>query len=207
MVSHKIFGYSLLASAHLLSCLSDSEIKKIKSVILFGSVARGNAEEESDVDLFFDTDSPKKIQLFLRSKLNQAAEDFYLTNKALEFRLGGIENEISLKVGSLEEWPDLAQSISSNGIILYKKYTNKPPGLKSYSIFSWKKPGKSKGALLNKFYGYKVGKKTYEGLIQKTKSIKIGSGTIMVPSEKRDLFIEVMEKYKIGYSRYDVWSQ
>lgn len=206
MAGLEILKYSMYAGAHLIESLSGEEIKKIKNVVLFGSVAMGTAGKESDVDIFFDADLPEKSRLALRSKLNKAGEAFYLTNKALEFKLNGIENELSIKIGRLQEWAGLAQSISSNGIILFQNYASKPSEAKAYTILSWEKIGKAKGAVLNRFYGYKSGKKFYQGLIKKSKGIKIGKGTIMVPAENRTIFIEILEKYKINYSRYDVWA-
>ncbi len=201
----EILKYALHAAAYLISGLSPNDIKRIDSVALFGSVARLSATEESDIDIFFDINAPKKVQLFLRAKLNKLAEQFYLTTIALEFRSRGIDNEISVKAGKLEEWEDLAQNIASHGIILYGKYLKEPHGLKPYTILSWQTPGKSKGALLNKIYGYSAGKKKYPGLLKKTGGTKIGGGTIMVPGKTREMFVDVLEKYKVDYSRYDVW--
>ena len=203
--SFEIFRYAVLASAHLISCLSEGELKRVRNVLLFGSTARFSALEESDIDVFFDVSAPKRFQLNLRAKINKAAERFYLTSAALEFKSRGIDNELNVKVGRLEEWKDLTQSISSNGIILYSKYTAKPQGIKAYTILSWETPGRFKGALLNKIYGYKANNKRYPGLLEKTKGVKLGKATIMVPAQSRDVFINVMEKYGINYSRHDVW--
>ena len=202
--SFEISRYGMLAAAYLVSSLSENELKRVRNVLLFGSAARLAASEESDIDIFFDLSASKSFQLALRAKLNKAAGQFYLTTIALEFKSKGIGNELSIKVGRLEEWKGLAQSISSHGIILYSKCTAKPPDTKAYTIFSWESP-KNKGALLNKLYGYKANNKRYPGLLQKTKSVKLGRAVIMVPAQSRDIFIDVMEKYKVNYSRYDVW--
>jgi len=203
-VSFEIFHYAVLAVAYLLSAISETELKRVRNVLLFGSAARFDASEESDIDVFFDVTAPQRLQLFLRSKLNKAAEKFYLTNDALEFKAKGIGNELSIKVGKLEEWKELAQSISSHGILFYGKYTAKPPDIRGYTILSWESP-RNKGALLNKIYGYKAKNKRYPGLLEKTKSIKLGKATIMVPAQSRDVFIDALEKYRVNYSRHDVW--
>ena len=200
----EIFRYAVLAAAYLVSSISESELKRVRRVLLFGSTARFAASEESDIDIFFDVSASKNFQLALRAKLNKATERFYLTNDALEFKSKGIDNELSIKVGKLEEWKELAQSISSHGIVLYGKYTAKPPGIKAYTILSWESP-RNKGALLNKIYGYKANNKRYPGLLEKTKSIKLGRAVIMVPAQSKDVFIDVLEKYKVNYSRHDVW--
>lgn len=57
--------------------------KPVKSVFLFGSYARGEADENSDIDLFIDYDNTKKVvsffdvirlQLGLEKKLNKKVE-------------------------------------------------------------------------------------------------------------------------------------
>ncbi|MEK6887377.1 MAG: nucleotidyltransferase domain-containing protein [Candidatus Aenigmatarchaeota archaeon] len=202
----EVFRYATFAAAHLISSLSESELKRVRNVVLFGSAARFTASEESDIDIFFDVSGSKRFQLSLRSKLNKAADQFYLTNDALGFKSRGIDNELSIKAGNLKEWRELAQSIASHGIVLYGKYSSKPPGVMAYTILSWELPGKAKGALLNKIYGYKTSKKRYPGLLEKNKGIKLGRAVIMMPAQNSNVFIDVLEKYKINYSRHDVWA-
>lgn len=204
--SFEIFRYAVLAAAHLVSSLTEIELKRVNNVLLFGSTARFAASEESDIDIFFDVSASKRFQLALRAKLNRAAEQFCLTNAALELKSKGVYNELSIKTGKLQEWKELEQSISVHGIVLYSKYTAKPSGIKAYTILSWETPGKFKGALLNKIYGYKAYNKRYPGLLKKVKGIKLGRATIMVPAQNKDVFIDVLEKYKVNYSRHDVWS-
>src|SRR3989344_2033251 len=109
MKQHDVLKYAILAAAYLVANLSDIELKRVRTVLLFGSTARFAADEESDVDVFFDVSASKKIQNALRAKLNKTAEEFSLTNAALEFKAKNIDNEINVKVGKLEEWDDLAQ--------------------------------------------------------------------------------------------------
>jgi len=201
----EILSYARYAVAYLLSSLSLKELKNISHVILFGSVARLTANEESDVDIFFDVSASNKQQQRLKSKLNKLSEYFYLTNIALEYKSKGIDNELSIKVGALKEWESLSHSISSHGILLHGKYLKAPTGLKAYTVLSWENPGKAKGALLNKLYGYKSGNKKYPGMLDKYKSTKIGGSTILVPGTEREKFIEVLEKYNLNYSQYDIW--
>lgn len=202
---YKIKKYAILAAGYLLSGLEEKELKCVNSVILFGSTARGTATEESDIDLFFDVELSKSSEKTLRARLNKIAEEFYLSNIALEYKMNGIANEISITVGRLGEWDQLNRSISSEGMILYGKYTKKPSRTKAYTILSWEKSGKAKGALLNKIYGYKIRGKRYPGILEKMGGTKLGHGTIMVPAESKDAFISVLEKYKVNYSRREVW--
>ena len=206
MKQHDVLKYAILAAAYLVANLSDIELKRVRTVLLFGSTARFAADEESDVDVFFDVSASKKIQNALRAKLNKTAEEVSLTNAALEFKAKNIDNEINVKVGKLEEWNDLAQSIPSHGIVIYGKYTKKSPTAKAYAIISWEATGKHRGALFNKLYGYRANNKKYHGLIEKTKSIRLGKAVVMVPAQHRDRFTEALEKYKVNYSRHDVWA-
>lgn len=202
--SYEILRYSIMAAGYLISTLPESDMKRVQNVIIFGSAARLSASIKSDIDIFFDVSSSKRFQLALRAKLNKLAENFYLTNTALEFKSNGIDNELSIKIGKLKDWA-LEQSISSSGIVVYGKYTSKPAESEAYTILSIEKPGKSKGALLNKLYGYKSGRKRYPGLLEKNKGIKLGKAVIMIPAKNRDIFIEALEKYKVNYSRQDIW--
>ena len=205
MKPHDVFRYAVLAAAHLVSSLSEADVRRVRAVLLFGSTARLAASERSDIDLFFDVSAPQRVQRALRAGLNKAADQFYLTSVALAFKSRGIDNELSIKVGNLPEWQALAQGMSSHAIVLYGSYTRKPPGLKAYTILSWEAPGKAKGALLNKLYGYKARKKRYPGLLEKHKGMKLGRAVIMVPARSRDEFVRALEKYHVSYSRHDVW--
>lgn len=201
----EIKQYAILAAAHIMAGLSEKDMKSLNSVILFGSVARETATKESDVDLFFDVDLSLRAQKAFRAKLNTIADEFYTSNAGLAYKLKDISNEIKIAVGSLREWTDLSQSMAVEGIVLYGKHTSKPPKLKAYTIISWEGLGKAKGALLNKFYGYRAGNKTYPGLLVKKGGKKLGRGTIMVPATSKDAFIFVLKKYGINYSQYEVW--
>lgn len=201
----EIKQYAILAAGYLLSKLSQKDLNALNSAFLFGSAARGTATEESDIDLFFDIDLPASAQKALRTKLGKLAADFCLSSAALEYKMKGISNEVSITVGRLSEWVDLSKSIASEGIIIYGKYTAKPPKLKAYTVLSWENLGKYKGAFLNILHGYKSGGKRYEGLLEKKGGTKLGRGVIMVPAESRDAFIQVFEKYGVNYSRHDVW--
>ena len=71
---------------------------EVKSIILFGSVARNNFDEESDIDLFVECDKKdeKKVEIML---------DLYKKTEEYEkFILDGVKNELSIKSGRLDDW-------------------------------------------------------------------------------------------------------
>ena len=175
---------------------------EVKSIILFGSVARNNFDDESDVDLFVECDKKdeKKIKNILG--LYQKTEEFE------KFKLEGVKNEISIKSGSLEEWKNLKRSIISGGIVLYGSYHGTPDKLNHKLLFLLNLEGISRAVKIKvwrSLYGYKqkVGKKIYisKGKVEK----KLGRGSFLVPIQDSQEVISYLNGNKIKYSLLDVW--
>lgn len=200
---------SLIAYAsNFVSFLLDRDIsKKINKIILFGSVARGDFNEESDIDIFIDTyekigdEAEKVLKMFNNSQANKIWE------------LKGIKRVISLKVGDLSKW-SLKRSVISNGILLYGKYNEIPKEAKYYLMVQMSNLNKMKTSLQmrlwRRLYGYKqkIGKKIYvgKGLVEKLGGKKIGKATIIVPMEKEKEVTNFLNKNKIQYKVYEIWS-
>ena len=117
------------ASAFISFLLDNESSSSIKNIILFGSVARGDFDNESDIDIFIDSDKnierdvEKTLKMFIGSEIQK------------RWMLKGLKHEISLKVGSLEEWK-LKRSIISDGIMLYGKFKQIPDKVDYYSLIS-----------------------------------------------------------------------
>src|SRR3989338_2103066 len=105
----KIIAYAL----HFTSFLLENGVKPNK-VILFGSVATGEADTESDVDVFVEADNERNIYSMKR---------LFERTHGEKWRLKGISNPLSVRVGSLDKWPEIKRSIQSYGIMLYGKYS------------------------------------------------------------------------------------
>lgn len=188
--------------------LRDKNIpENISRIILFGSVARGDFDKESDIDIFIETGLnekllQKQLSLFNGSKINEY------------YRLSGIRNEIVLKVGKLEKWKGLHESIAENGIILYGKYEEKPTGLLHFTLFKIsveKRKFSSKVKIWRKLYGYKqkVGKKTYasRGLLQELDAVKVAKGIFLVPFYNRQKTLDFLDKGKVSYEMLDIYKK
>ena len=123
-----LIAYALDFTSYLVS-----EIENLDRIILYGSVAKGEFDEESDIDLFIDT--KEKID----KKVNKVIDNYYKTKKFMEWELKGINNTISCIVGILdsEEWKDLKRSIMNTGIILYGKYKGEVEKINQYTLFSF----------------------------------------------------------------------
>ena len=189
------------------SFLLDTEISKnIDKIILFGSVARGDFDEESDIDIFIDTlkdiggGVERILNLFMESETYN------------KWKLRGIKNEISIKTGKLEEWA-LRRDVISNGIILYGKYNELPEDVKYYLMIKVrfeKMERNTKIKLWRKLYGYrqKIGQKKYEttGLVNELGGKKLERSLLLIPMEKKNEIIKFLNKNKLSYTVNEIWS-
>ena len=194
------------ASSFAAFLLGDKAIgNNISRIILFGSVARGDFDRESDIDIFVETG--------LNERLFQKQLSLYNKSKLREFyELSGIKNEIVLKVGRLEKWKGLHESIAEDGIVLYGKYEEKPKELLHFTLFKIsveKRKFSSKVKIWRRLYGYKqkVGRKAYvsEGLLQKLDAVKLAKGIFLAPFHNRQKALDFLDKNKIGYEMFDIY--
>ena len=190
------------------SFLLDSAVgDKVRRVILFGSVARGDFQSESDIDVFVDVEEvyieqvEKIFGLFLHSQLEKM------------WRLKGLSQEISLKVGVLSEWA-LRREVISSGVMLYGKYAEMPGGVTFYVLFVLKnvahKKVSSQVRLWRELYGYtqRVGKKKYvrRGLVEQEGGKKLAPGVFFVPMAMRRKIVILLGREKVNYQVYELWS-
>lgn len=205
MKKNELIAYASSFAAFL---LKDKTIgNNISRITLFGSVARGDFDEESDIDIFVETNLnekllQKQLDLFNKSRLNEY------------YRLSGIKNEIVLKVGQLKKWKGLHESISENGIILYGKYEEKPKELKHFTLFKIsveRRKFSLKVKIWRKLYGYKqkAGKKTYvsKSLLQEFDSVKLSKGIFLVPFFNRQKMLDFLDKNKVKYEMFEVYKK
>lgn len=173
------------------------ERSEIKQIILFGSVAREEANVKSDVDIFIDViKETKSLEEQVKKILNNFRESAKYKNY---WKPLGIENEIKPIIGKLENWKDLQSSIAANGIILYSKFKLEIKEGKHKTFFIWENVApNNKRVLFNKqLLGYKQKGKFYQGLLQKYEGQKMGKGCILVPLEYSTQFHNLFKKYKI----------
>ena len=198
-MENDLTAYALDFTAYLIS-----KIKEIDRVILHGSVARGDFNEKSDVDLFIDA-KPN-----LGKKVNKVVDNYYKTKRFREWELKGIDNLISVIVGKLDskEWKNLKRSIINTGIILYGKYKAESEKVNQYTLFSFEgiKPDKKRISVFRKLFGFKVGKKKYPGFIKEINGIKIGKGSVLVPIEHANELKKYFQSKRVTVKLYDLWS-
>lgn len=201
MKNTEIQAYASSFVSFLLRKLED-KIKNIDTIILYGSVAKGNATETSDVDIFIDT--KKNIE----KEVKNITKQFYKSREAIIFKTKGIENEINIKIGELKKWEELHRSIISTGITLWGKYQvkEKPIGTEHKIIFYWDKIEKNRGAFLNKIYGFNTRKKRYAGVLEKIDGKKIGKSSIIIPIKHKEEIIYLLKKYDVHAKTLEVFT-
>lgn len=192
-------------AANFVSFLLDEPLsKKIDRIILFGSVARGDFDEESDIDIFIDTKED------IEKDIDKIVKLFNNSGTKKKWELKGLKNEISVKSGELKKWK-LYRDILTDSIILYGKFSEMPENIQ-YAVllqFSFKNFKKSQKVMIwRKLYGYtqKVGKKEYksEGIVEKLGGRRIDTGVILPIKNKKEL-LDFLNKEKINYIIKEIW--
>lgn len=195
----ELIAYAMDFAAYLLS-----RVDGIDRIILHGSIARGDFDDESDIDLFIDSSDNIEV------KSRRALEDYYKSQRYGEWKLKGIENPISFIVGGLDsrEWRELKRAIMNTGYVLYGKYKAEADKVNHYTLFSFEniKPDKKRVAIFRKLFGFRIGKKKFLGMVNKFNGIRIGKGSVLMPIEHFGELRRYLQDKKVGFRLYDFWS-
>ncbi len=190
----ELISYALDFASFLVQNLK--ELDKVQSIILFGSVARGEATKDSDIDIFIDvSDDEKKIDKNIRKISNE----FFSSVKYRNYwKLLGINNEINIIAGKIERWK-LKDSMLGGSILLYGDYKLKLEDGKNIVILSWGsiKPNSKRVMLNKKMFGFGHYGKRYKGLLEESQGIKLGSNVISMPAEKLGLALKIFHRFKV----------
>jgi len=168
-----------------------SDISYINRIILFGSVSRSEASEESDIDLFIDVIRNNK---HIKNEIEVIKEKFLKSTRYENYwLLKDIKNEIKPIIGKLSDWKELKNSILSNGLVLYGKFEEIPAKVTHKTIFSWEniKPESKRVLLSKRLFGYKKGKKNYEGILQRYNGERMGKGMIIIETASANIFLKL----------------
>ena len=176
----------------------------VDEIILFGSVARNEADKKSDIDLFFNL---KKDENKIKEILKKEIVRFYKSKICEIWVLKGIKNEIRFEIGNLEKWK-LKRSIISDGIVLYGKYKEVPEKMNGFVQFTLKpiKNITKRNRIIRKLFGRKEKKYSAKGIIEMLNGKKISTVSFIVPIEKSSEVIEMLGKEKVDYSFFEFWS-
>ena len=193
----------------------DENLKKdIKSIILFGSVAKGVYDNKSDIDLFFDIKNRVNVKGF-EKRLKLILKSFEIKAENT-WNLKGIKFPLNFIVGSLEDetWKNLREEIISSGIMLYGSFKEIPDNLKHYFLFFYSLRNldrKGKMKFIRKFLGYNIkkNKKEYpqKGLLEQIGGTKLGPNVILISSESILDVKNILNKFRIKYKIKEIWER
>lgn len=179
------------------------KLRNIDEIVLFGSSARDEADEKSDIDLFFNT-TDKSNEKIVGGEL----EKFYRSKVFETFSQKGIKNTISFNVGELDNWK-LKRSIISEGIILYsRRYKGVPENLTGFVLFNLSpvKGVAKRNKIIRKLFGRKEKKYSSIGFIEKVHGKKVSPTSFIVSLKDSQVAISLLKSEKINYSLFEFWS-
>lgn len=199
------FNKELIAYALSFVSFIFPKIDNVKEIILFGSVAREEADKNSDIDLFFDVE--KENEEKTKEIIKKELEKFYKSKIAEIWFLKGIKNPIKPMIGNLEEWK-LKRSIISDGISLYSKYKETPKNMKSVVFFQLEpiKNIAKRNKIIRLLFGRK--EKTYssKGILENYKGKKISPSSFIIDKQYSNELIRLLGKEKINFKFFELWT-
>ena len=178
-----------------------------EEIILFGSTARGDFEEKSDVDIFINIKGNEKKQEEIENISSKELALFYKSRAYETWKLKGVARNIHIAIGNLDEWK-LKRSIISNGIILYGRYQSMPKNTKAFTQFVMQ-PIQNitlRNAIIRTLFGRKDKKYTLDGLIVRRGGKKLSSLSFIIPHSHAQEIIRLLNKNKVRYILFDFWS-
>jgi len=186
-----------------------SSFESVRNIIIFGSVARDEADKKSDVDILivFDTFGkkfPEQKRIFSISQdighKHDKTLQLIFTNK----RFDGLDRKF-------------VETVLKEGITIYGQpniVTPKRLLLEPYTLLEFSSTDKTVSAKLGKsLFGYRTTKKdkskTYksysEGLVNTYLGKKLGPSAILVPFKSVKIFIGLFSSLRINHKRTDIW--
>ena len=175
---------------------------QIDQIFLFGSVARNDFDEESDIDLFIDTEKKnepeieKKVILTLK-KFNQIEGN--------KWKFKGIKNTLSIKVGLLSEW-ELKESIEKEGIMLYSTSSTQN-NLKKQLLFTFSPiiSPKKRVKVIRTLFGRQEKMYKDKGIVQKYEGKILSPRVFLISPDALNIVTTLFSKEKIDYFFEEIW--
>ncbi len=182
------------------------KVEGVKEIVLFGSVVRGEAGKESDVDLFFDIEN-KSDEERIKKIVGEELKKFYKSKIAEMWLLKGIKNPINVNVGKLEEWK-LKRSIISEGTSLYSEYKEIPENMEGFAFFSINsiKNITKRNRVLREIFGRKEKNYFKKGILDETQGKKLSALSFVIPKKHTERILKLLKKEKVNYHFFEFWT-
>lgn len=179
------------------------EVPGLAAVILYGSYARGDFDEGSDVDLFILFDTKQSMRRGYDSVIK-------ILSRSNLFIQGNIRSLKELKNSD----PHFLQKVFSEGKILHWKpelhidlielLKLKPMVLIEYSLKNLAPARKCKLAFT--LLGRRMRKYRYKGLVEKLGGWRIGKSSFIIPFNVLSTVEKVLESNEISYTMRIIWT-
>ncbi len=189
------------------------EYESVLSVILFGSVARGEADRRSDADILLIFDTLKNARTLKErseiSKMSLDMEKKFDKNIQLVFsnkNYDGLDRQF-------------VENVFKEGIILFGKNPQvdvERLKLESFSLIHYsltELKDSDKMRIKRIFYGHrttkrykgKVYKSEIKGLIEQLGGKRTGIASFLIPSKKTGDIESILKKFGIKFEKIDLW--
>lgn len=190
-----------------------SRLSNIHSVLLFGSVARGEADKRSDIDFLVVFDTRGQVsKVKERSQVSEIAlnvEKEYDKGIQLVFSNRGFEG---LDGQFVEEVLKGGITLFGRAIIVQAaKLRLQPYSLVHYSLSNLNRSAKMK--VKRSLYGHETRKsykgKVYEsrtrGLLDELEGRRTGIASVLVPIRHAEVLTDTLKSFGVSYEVIDVW--
>jgi predicted nucleotidyltransferase len=174
----------------------------IRMVSLFGSVARGDFGNNSDIDIFVDTE--KKNEDKLKKKFLYFYGKFRESEEFRRWKLLGIENEISVNVGDINEW-ELKDNVLSGGIMLY----GRPSLQKKRQYLVTFEPIKEiarRNRVTRRVFGRTEKHYEDEGLVKNAGGEILSPRSFLIPGTELKKILEIFSNENVKYRIKEIWT-
>jgi len=175
-------------------------VEGVVGIILFGSFARGEADEGSDIDLlvlFEDEDVMRRNEWEITRRM--PADVF--------------AQSICVCPSTFEETnPMFLQSVLEEGVILYMRHplvltsrlaNTSPQLVVTYSLKGLSQKEKQK--VDYRMFGRTVGERHYEGIVRERGGKRLGRGCFLIPKENAQKILDFLNKHNVKYGVMDVY--
>ena len=177
---------------------------KIRSIHLFGSVARNEFDEESDIDVFVNVtqkEAVRPVEIACRRSLKK----FYNSKEFKKFELRGIRNEVSPKIGMISKWPELKKSIERESLLLYavSMFGKLEKGF-ILILESMREPAK-RNRVMRYLFGRRERKFKRIGKVEELGGRKLTARSFLIPAKNFNQIAKFLNKEKVKFTLVEVW--
>lgn len=192
-----------------------SSIDQIYSIILFGSFARLEASNESDIDLciIFKEGADKSLEEWMFDQFLDLGKK---VNKSIQC--------VFIYLDDLNHWdPNFIENIIAEGKIVYgledvRNFLISKIELEPYQVIILNLndiSNSDKMKLKRILYGYtslkRQGNKEYkykkQGIVQKNNGDKLGRGAFLIPEDYFPLIKQELNQFHVKYRNFRIWIQ